>query len=581
MLVGVVFAGPRPQTQSQDAGVPKEWPKVFEAAPSTPGGDLLISVEPDETGAHYIPGRILISLKISVQRLTEGDIPAARNLAQSFGGRLALAFRPSIWGELDGQAYQTFAFHLPDNAVSQVIEALKRNPNVLDVSRSHVYDMADEGTNVCPDGQETTRPCDAAYTFGESSGYIYRDGQQWLDLGSHEGITGILDIGFEPVYRYHRNNKPGIMPWTTDQYLIVVMDSGVDNDRDQNNMFLQEEFNGIVDDQHPLAADYWCLINDTDGDNWYGGRYCYDENDPTGHGTAVISMMARQANNNTDGYNDDADSVGIFWFDDTVSSFHPTIILAKVTGGAGSVWVDAVIAALDEIYLWNNDPTRISPVQIVNMSWGYNTNGSGNATINNRIHKLATPIFEVDSVMFFAATGNDGRSTGVWWPAKNEDVWGIGGVNMASGERYTNSNYCAMCTPATGVMFAGPYNAGWSFNSGSGSIRVLCDPDSGNCGTDRTPYYAVGTSLATPIVAGIAAYYEVVASGEAGWGDPWSYRSPGNVQTAFRYWGVIDLEAGGTDKEVGYGFVNLCTLFRDATNVNWPITCRSYSQLPW
>lgn len=252
----------------------------------------------------------------------------------------------------------------------------------------------------------------------------------------------------------------------SDGLVVAVLDTGFDlSHPDLQNVFIQ--------DGYDFCGTVGCFDEDTNVRPDAG-------NSP--HGTHVAGILAAAGNNGQ----------GI---SGVVSSGSNFVLPVKVFDEFGSTTSGAVIRALN----WAaslpvpDAPANPNPASIINMSFGSTQDDLGlRAAITNVANQ---------NVLLVAASGNDGTAQ-VLFPAAYPEVLAVGSANTA-GQRSCFSNYGPQLdllaaggekVSVGGVQFPNCPNADARLE-----LAVLSTTPGGNYG------YDVGTSMAAPVVSGIAA----------------------------------------------------------------------------
>ncbi len=245
----------------------------------------------------------------------------------------------------------------------------------------------------------------------------------------------------------------------SDTVVIAIIDTGVDTDHPDlvSNLWnnpgeiagnlIDDDFNGRVDDIYG-----WDFTSGVVGDADVNHEWGWHPNDAEDHGSHCAGIAAGVTNN----------LIGI-----AGASHHSKIMTCKIFP-----YLSDVAAANAIIYAADNG------AHVISNSWG--GGGSSNTLQSAILHARNTK----GSVVLFAA-GNDGDSA-PHYPGANAGVVCVGATN-SSDNRASFSNYGSwvdMCAPGTNI---------WS----------CTDPENP---AHNSQYQAwSGTSMATPLAAGIAA----------------------------------------------------------------------------
>ncbi len=249
----------------------------------------------------------------------------------------------------------------------------------------------------------------------------------------------------------------------------------------------------------------------SDGFNDFGNGYnCLDNNsnitDVNGHGSHVAGTIA-QATSNGEGVAGMAPGAKIMAF--------------KVLGDDGSGDTAALAECIIKAVWWGAD--------VINMSLG---GASGSTAVED-----ALALAERRGVTVVAATGNDGHTDGVYYPAAYDTVIAVGAVGAdAVIAGYSNQGPEIDVVGPGGDMSEDLDNDGYA----DGVLQQTIGSD----GTHKYSFYQ-GTSMASPHVAGAAAL--LYASG---------ITEPADIRAALTTTSE-DLGATGFDNVYGHGLIDV------------------------
>ena len=205
------------------------------------------------------------------------------------------------------------------------------------------------------------------------------------------------------------------------------------------------------------------------------------------------------------------------------------ILPVKVLDKNGILWTEQwLIDALDYVYHWRSP--RGEKVDIVNLSLGgFGFKGDKLTRLRDVVRRLNS-----NGISVVASAGNQGRETADYYPAGLEEVICVGSVDLDKRRAYFS-------------------NMGEMVDLCQIGVNVL----SAKAGTNGYIYMS-GTSMSTPIVAGILALIvckDKILNGR------YHQRMSGEQIEMNRYMqlmnSTIDIGIKGTDTEYGTGF---CTL---------------------
>jgi subtilisin family serine protease len=258
--------------------------------------------------------------------------------------------------------------------------------------------------------------------------------------------------------------------WTGAGTTVAIIDTGVD-----------ETAAGVV---HPGLADD--LVGQacfrTEGDCPAAPAVARDED---GHGTHVAGIVT-----GPDGVAPDAD-----------------VYAMKVFGSDETTTDTDILAALARVVALNTaDP---GTVDLVNLSLGGDTYASASqCDADNPAYATAFAALEAQGVTVFAATGNDGSTSGVSAPACVTGAVGVGSTDDGSfGATYVFGEGRSRCTDAGAADRVSCYSNATS-TQGTGELVDVLAPGCmiSSLGLDGdTDTTMCGTSMASPYAAGSAA----------------------------------------------------------------------------
>lgn len=342
---------------------------------------------------------------------------------------------------------------LSHNNVEYVIEELLNHDDIIYAQPNYKYALSDDeivtDDNLSADGSYTN---------------IELDYQWYLeDVGAFDAWEYLVEIG----------QTPG------NDVVVAVIDTGVNYTHADliNNMWINEDEipdNDVDDDNNGYIDDI------------YGGHFLYNaefENDPSdsnGHGTHVAGIIAMERN--------ETGGTGV--------AYGSKIMALNVMESSGAIWSSSVTSALE--YAKNNG------ADVINLSLGSYSN-------SDYLYQEALENAYASGCFVVAAAGNESKATSgsgnkfqeyededyqgteidESYPAAYENVLGV----MASDKNsdlasYSNWNY-------TGDSYYEIIAPGGDQDI-SGAIYSL--------GLGEDSYaWKIGTSMATPVVAGCAA----------------------------------------------------------------------------
>ncbi|MEW5924272.1 MAG: S8 family serine peptidase, partial [Candidatus Zixiibacteriota bacterium] len=351
------------------------------------------------------------------------------------------------------------------------------------------------------------------YNYGQTHPYIKRnDGDNNDELIYVQGISG-SDIKANPVYQ-----DP---PENTETVVVALIDSGTDT-------------------EHPdLATNIWTNPGETDdgmdNDNngyvddingWYFNLQSNDVSDSHGHGTHCAGIIAAVANNSTG-----------------VASVCPVakIMVLKTYMPTVSTMVEALIYAAD------------MEADVASISIAFN---DVSLLLEDAINYANTK-----GVIIVAASGNDAQE--IWVsPADYENVIAVGAT--------TDSDY---------VWYWSNYGGNLDVVAPGKCVLSLRGSGTDMYGTIGEPnihiynsiyYFASGTSMACPHVAGVAAYLKAVSPGIP----PSTAETiiEDNADDIIYREGDTQNSYPGDDIHSGHGRVNLQNTIADAPQIRARIT---------
>ncbi|MEW6554527.1 MAG: S8 family serine peptidase, partial [Actinomycetota bacterium] len=247
-----------------------------------------------------------------------------------------------------------------------------------------------------------------------------------------------------------------------------------------------------------------------DGSSWLSAGYEYDDlyfhtnpnaasHDDNGHGTHVSGIVGAEEGNGQGG-------VGV--------SFGAGIMPLKALDCSGSGYDDDIAAA---IYYAADNGARV-----INMSLG--------GTASSQTMQDAVDYAHAAGVVVLAASGNSGNST-MQYPAGYDNVIGVGATTNTDEAASFSTFNSSVDVSAPGRYI---YSTMPTYPAALNSRGYAEDYD-----------YLSGTSMATPMAAGLAA---LIASYRPGY-------SPQQVELAMEIY-AADLGAPGRDDHFGYGRID-------------------------
>jgi serine protease len=279
--------------------------------------------------------------------------------------------------------------------------------------------------------------------------------------------------------------------------IVAVVDTGVYLDH--------------PDLSNKLVGGYDFISDDTlSGD----GEPGIDSNpdDPSGsfHGTHVAGTVAAETNN----------SIGVAGV-----SWGAKIMPVRVLGTDGGTTYNVMQGVRYAAGLSNvTGSTPAQPADIINLSLGGGGSSQNEQDTYNEVRNAG--------VIVIAAAGNDGKNT-LSYPASYDGVVSVGAVDRNK-QRASYSNF------SSAVDVAAPGGSG-----AGGVLSTLVDVSTGI----RQPAYGsyIGTSMATPHMAGVVALMKAVYPG----------LTPDKLDTLLQTGSITeDLGTSGRDDEYGYGLID-------------------------
>ncbi len=332
-----------------------------------------------------------------------------------------------------------------------------------------------------------------------------------------------LRLPNDTLYRYQWNlpmmNLPLAWDLTTGDNLVVVavVDTGVLlNHPDLKGQFV-DGYDFIRNLRYSLDGDGLDNYPDDPGDQ--------SPNGSTFHGTHVAGLIAAQSNNNNG-------IAGIGW----QTRIMPLRVLGK--GGAGSDY-DIEQAIRFAAGLANDSGTLPTHrADVINLSLGGPEISSEFQELMNEARRAG--------VIVVAASGNDGTDTLIY-PASLTGVVSVGAVDINQ-KRASYSNY----GPLVDVMAPGGDNTPDVNGDGvpDGIISAVgneMEESSGKVKIEYTFASSVGTSMASPQIAGVLALMKAV----------YPDLTPQNFDNLLSSGKITDdLGTAGLDDSYGYGLLN-------------------------
>ncbi len=240
--------------------------------------------------------------------------------------------------------------------------------------------------------------------------------------------------------------------------IVSVLDSGIDP--------TQADFKGRL-----LPGKNYEPNTDTNGDGFVGGGdeiVASDVRDFFGHGTHVAGVIAAGLN----------DGVGMAGVAPTVK-IDPRRVLGNTGGGRFDRIARAIIEATD------------AGAHVINMSFEAPAT-SQNITLRNAIAYAAN-----QGVLLVAAAGNNG--SGVMYPANQPEVIAVGALTLNDSRALYSNEGPELEISAPGGDKTNPVLSTWSKQA----TTTRCETVSASAGGVYCGIY--GTSMAAPVVAGVAA----------------------------------------------------------------------------
>lgn len=317
------------------------------------------------------------------------------------------------------------------------------------------------------------------------------------------------EVTNEPREIYKQLNRSIILE-PGNIYYIVFGTTAFDGDNFYmvaDNSSEAEGYEGYPDPYKDGMEHWW---NGSSWDSYEGDDYYFSTNanasprDDCGHGTHVSGIIGASANNNTG-------VAGV--------SFGARIMTLK----AGCGLLLTLAAEIDAIYYAADNGAKV-----INMSYG--------APFFSQLEQDAIDYAHDKGVVLFAAASNDGNAT-VYYPAGYDNVIGVGATDSFDKRWYDSetgqgSNYNTIVdisAPGQNIYSTMP-----TYPVGMNSYGLSADYD-----------FLTGTSMATPMAAGLAAL--VLSENPA--------LKPPEIEQLMKS-NADDLGDSGRDDYFGYGRIN-------------------------
>ena len=252
---------------------------------------------------------------------------------------------------------------------------------------------------------------------------------------------------------------------------VAIVDSGIDKDH-------SDLVNNII-------AGYSVVGSDTT-----------DYDDRIGHGTNVGGIISAQSNNSLGG---------------TGVSYNANILPIKVTNAYSGFGAASVAKAVN----WAVDNSATYNIKVINLSLGMKSTETDSELLAEAVNRAWN-----SGILCVCASGNNGTTSGVSFPASMETTISVGAV----AENHTRASYS---NGGTDLDVVAP---------GSNIVTTLYNGQTANAGS--------GTSFAAPLVSATAALCYVMNN----------VSTPTNVKSAITST-AKDLGTAGKDIEYGYGQV--------------------------
>ncbi|KZR65615.1 S8 family peptidase [Prochlorococcus sp. MIT 1306] len=278
------------------------------------------------------------------------------------------------------------------------------------------------------------------------------------------------NVGAIDAFQQWAGPVDGITDLSIGQNIIAIIDSGVrytHEDLADNILINKAEIpnNQIDDDQNGYTDDY------------YGYNFAYNNGDPfddsaNGHGTHVAGIAAAAAND-----------LGIVGTNPAAK-----ILPIKVFDKNGDVSYSSLIASIDYAV--------IRGAKVINMSLG--------VAQQYELFYQAIQSAEGNGCLFIVSAGNDDRDIDQQKPTYPASY------KMESGIKVAASNQDGQRVMEGGPRSDPPYSPRWGSNYGKQSVDLFApgiDIYSTVNTSDIAYGYMSGTSMATPLVAGIASSF--------------------------------------------------------------------------
>ena len=468
------------------------------AAAAPPIGGLTV---PAQGGTEAVSGEVIVKLRYAedaagIVRAGAAGLdarPALAEILRQFGVVSGRPVFPARAGKARPERLDQVLVLKTDTVapVAELVAALRKQPEVEYVHPNYIL-------------ATTWVPNDPYYWSSGSWGQPFRD------------LWGLQKLQTEQAW--DRSRGAGVV--------VAVLDTGIDDDHGElagqvwrnagemgtDNVGGDRRTNGVDDDANGYV------------DDWRGWDFATPgmDNDPDdghGHGTHLAGTIAAVGDNG-------AGMIGV--------APSARVMAVKVLRDSGSGTLDAIAAGI--VYAADNG------ARVMNASFG--------AFLVETQGLMADAIayaHDARDVVFVAAAGNSNRDVAAFSPANLRDALAVSAFD-SNDAKASFSNFGAkidVAAPGGGDVYADAYEPGrsiLSLRAGNGGTAMT---DNGRLVVDRKYVRQMGTSMAAPHVAGVAALVRALRP----------QLSAEQVRQTLRR-GADDVGAAGFDVQSGYGRVN-------------------------